>query len=195
MPWTSYLPSSPESLTRIEWGLYIFAALLAVFAALLGLAARYVGQHKAQIILKEQNAKNIDIKNLAEEAKNKVSEIEAKQKPRRLSEMQKTIIIKHLEKYKYTKIKITTVMSNVESINYAEDFVSIFKKIGWQVEFDHTYDLKVIGIEIFVHDINNISPGAIELVKLLKELGIQSKNIIDPDAPPDIITMFIGHHP
>jgi hypothetical protein len=55
MIWTSYLPSSPASLTKIEWWLWFFAGFFIILSVFLGFAARSVNQYKAHILQKQIN--------------------------------------------------------------------------------------------------------------------------------------------
>jgi hypothetical protein len=204
MQWTSYLPSSPESLSRLEWWLWLLAGCFTVIVVLLGFAARGVAQYKARILqmqltsaLEERDSKTKQLQTLAEEAKQKAIEIEAKQAPRRLSENQKEIMVQRLREIKGARIRITTILGNTESVVYGQDFALALQAAGWHVEGgginQSVFTGKIpVGLNLIIKDPNNPPPGSLALDDLLMQLGIKYNDFRDPSIPPDVIVMIVG---
>jgi hypothetical protein len=172
MKWTSYLPSSPESLSSLEGWLWVIAAIVGIISIFIGLFARGVGQYKA-LILQTHLASAL-------------SQIEAKQIPRQLSEKQKTFIVKKLSDYNGSGITVVTYNGDRDNWDYGNDFVSTFKAAGWNVEDTPmlTIGKAPTGIQLIIKDANNRYPPAIALGNVLMELGIKfSSPVYDLNDP------------
>src|SRR5438477_11124321 len=80
MAWTAYLPNTPDSLSRLEWWLWVCAGSVTIIGAiigvLLGFAARGVNQHKARILEQEREAKTARLEALTDQATKKASTLE-----------------------------------------------------------------------------------------------------------------------
>jgi hypothetical protein len=138
---------------------------------LLGFAARSVSQHKAYILQNELDTKTKQLKAIADEAKQKAIETEAKVKPRRLSEAQKQIIMHNLKEFKGAKIVVREFLSDKDTVDYGQDFVSSLKAAGWDVREGPilVFGNSPVGIELIINDQNNPPPGAYALLGLLKQ--------------------------
>jgi hypothetical protein len=163
-----------------------------------------VAQYKARVLqiqltsaLEERDTKTKQLHILAEEAKQKALEIEAKQAPRRLSENQKETMVKRLGGIKGAKIRITTILGDTESVVYGQDFAATLQTAGWHVEGgginQSVFTGKIpVGLNTIIKDPKNPPIGSLALDELLEQFGIQFNDFRDPSISPDVIVMIVG---
>lgn len=165
--WTSYLPSSPESLSRLEWGLYIFIGVIAIIGVLLGLFARGVAQHKARII------QMLVTKDIAE-AKSQLA-------PRRITADNKNTFINMLNNLKGQNITIARP-SEMEAANFANDIISAFTAAG--------IEINVLNRDIMPHQYGVVISTALppdvytKIYNAFKSINIESKVVDNINGMP-----------
>ena len=131
------------------------------------------------------------------ETEEKVRELEAKYAPRRLTEEQKGLLIMRLSQSPGHKVKISGLLGDFESLNYAGDFAEVLRASGWIVEgVDQVVPGKPYeGVLIQVHssDPQEIPPGAGLLQRALKEVEIDATGVHHSSTPSGIIELKVGH--
>ena len=201
--------NSIDNLRALSHGLMWASAILAIFAAIATGVRFYVDRRAGELSsqaqrvsteIKEQSqsereavlTKQLEAaKREQQEASTKLSTLEQKMKRRHLSPEQSSTLASMARKActSLPMVNVTAANSNNEAQVYATEFVKILKAAGCASDLSLpipglTPD--VIGIHIGVRDPQNLSPGAIELSKMLSSSGIQfSISPLKPDFFPD----------
>ncbi len=203
MPWTSYLPEPPESLTRLEWRLWILAGIFTVMAVLLGLAARGVAQYKARILeqqlakaLEERDVKAREVEKLATEAKREVTTIREQQKPRTLTPEQRGKFIELLARGPKGKVYLlAAVAGDGKAQTFAVELSKLFQVAGWPIEsfaYNWVSTWVPIGIAVVIHSRERAPSYALTIQRAFEAIGFQAPGQIDPSQPDGTLAIIVG---
>lgn len=189
----------------LMWATAIFAILAAVATGI-----RYYVDRRASMLSSEAQRADAEIKEKSQgereaalklqveaaqreqqEARDKLSKIEQNVKGRHLSSNQSAALTAMASKacHLLPMVNVTAANSNHEAQVYGTEFVKALKAAGCPSDLalpipGLTPD--VMGIHIGVRDPKNISPGAIELSKMLSAIGVQfAISPIKPDFFPE----------
>lgn len=204
MWWTSYLPDAPDTLSKLEWRLWIIAAIVTISGVLIGLAARQVGRYRATMLeqhlasaLEERDAKAKQLEQMAIEAKQEATAVKERQQPRRLTPDQRTTLLKLLSAGRGTAVKITAMLGDGESKGFAEAIKSVLSEAGWIVDGVNQglFTGQPIGLHIQVKDGTAPPPNTHLLGNSLIQIGILTTGAIKADLPPNAIEVIVGHKP
>lgn len=198
--------SSVESLRSFSnvlmWSAVIFAILVAVATG----ARYYVDRRASELSSNAQQEREASLKlqvaaaqNDQLEAREKLAKIEQNVKGRHLASKQSDALAAMALKvcHSLPKVNVTAANSNHEAQVYGTEFVKALKSGGCAADLSLpipglTPD--VVGIHIGVRDPQNIHPGAIELSKMLTNIGVKfSVSPIKSDFfPGDSFVLVIG---
>lgn len=127
----------------------------------------------------------------------KVRELEENYARRRLTEEQKELLIMRLSQSPGHEVKISGLLGDNESFNYAQAFAEVLRASGWKVE---GVDQVVLGKphKGLVIVVNSTYPketpsGAGLLQRALNEVGIDAPGAHHRSTPPGIIELRVGH--
>lgn len=191
MTYFSPLINSPESLSKIEWWLYILSVILTVGGVLVGFLAWQVGKQRE--LLEQQS-----IQEQLTENQVKTAAIEARQAHRQLTQDQRNRLVTMLSTGTSTSIMIHSIAGDGEANKYAAQFVSVFRDAGWKVEDNSVgfyTDVTPIGLIVRIKDRSNPPQNVILLLQSLKETGINAVWGIHPKLSANIIELIVGNKP
>jgi hypothetical protein len=209
MQWTSYLPSAPDTLSRIEWWLWFGVAFSAIVTAIVGFLAWEVGRHRTKVekeslqgelweALEERDVKAKQLEEMIADAEKRAARLESKQAPRRLTPTQRKQISELLKGVAHAKVVVTAVLGDGEAIRYANDLVEALGQAGWTVDGVNQAVYapnNPVGLLIRVKDKNNPPQGTIEIGSAIKKVGLQIAGAEVPSTAPDIIEIVVGNKP
>lgn len=130
--WRAYLPDSPDTLTRIETGLYIAAAIGGLLAILLPFVARDIARHRTGLVLsRELGERDTKYRTLQE----KTDALEEERRPRSINDEQLTKLQLFLQtaSVRPQAISIQVTGGDGEAARYANQFRNLLKYLQWQV--------------------------------------------------------------
>jgi len=186
--------SSVESLRSLSNVLMWAAVIFAILAAVATGARYYVDRRASELSSHAQQEHEASLKLQVEaaqsdqrEAREKLAKIEQDVKGRHLNSKQSAALAAMAVKvcHSLPKVNVTAANSNHEAQVYGTEFVKALKSGGCAADLSLpipglTPD--VVGIHIGVRDPKNIPPGAIELSKMLMDIGVKfSVSPIKPD--------------
>jgi cytoskeletal protein RodZ len=203
MPWTSYLPDSPESLTRLEWRLWIWAGVFTVITVLLGLTARGVAQYKARILeqrltkaLEERDTKAKELEKLATEAKREVAEIREQQQARTLTNEQKGQFVKFLAQGPKGKLYLLgATIGDAEAQAFAVELSKLFQAAGWPIEsfaYNWVSTWTPTGIALIVRNQEKAPPYIVTVQRTFEAVGFKAQVFLDPGQPEGALAIIVG---
>lgn len=209
-----------EGLKALSHNLMWATAIFAILAALATGVRYYVDRRAndlslltqradAEIKEKSQREREAALKLQVEDAQRqqqeataKLSNIEQNVRGRHLSSEQSSALTTLARKAcsSLAMVPVTADNSNHEAQVYADEFVKALKGAGCKADLALPIPglrPDVIGIHIGVRDPRNVSPGAIELSKMLSSVGIQfSITPIKPDFFPEAsFVLVVGAKP
>jgi hypothetical protein len=103
--------------------------------------------------------------------------------PRRLTTHQKAVLIQVLLSFPDQCVAVSYCSSASDALEYAQDFVTIFKVIGWKVNEvadSDTVDARSTGLTFVVAEPEGLPPSAEALRDVLRIYGIEVVTICDP---------------
>ena len=106
--------------------------------------------------------------------------------PRRLTTHQKAVLIHVLVTFPDQQVGIRYSGSASDALGYAEDFLTIFKAIGWNVEGgvqSETLAREYAGLALVVRDLGSLPPSAEAFRDALRIYGIEAGTFCDPSCP------------
>ena len=124
----------------------------------------------------------------------KVRKLEENYAPRRLTEELKALLVTRLSQSPGHKVRISGLLGDYESLNYAKDFAEVLRASGWKVEGVNQAvpGRPYKGVVIQVNSPES-PPGAGLLQHALKEIGIDAAGAHHLSTPPGIIELKVGH--
>lgn len=217
MRWTSYLPTSPEPLARLEWWVWVIAAFCGVAAILLGFVARGIGQYRGQIVVqsaqqhldkalsdrdekaRQLEEKSKELEQVARQAQQKAAELEARQAARRLLPPQRAELLRLLRARPTdaARIQILAVAGDAEAHRYAEELTAVLRETGWNVGDGVLTVANIVasGVVITISDARRPPSGAVLLLQSLKSVGVTAGGHNDPSFDPHWIRVVVGNLP
>jgi hypothetical protein len=103
--------------------------------------------------------------------------------PRRLTTHQKAVLIQVLLSFPDQHVGVWYDPSASDALDFAQDFLTIFKVIGWRVNEgspSQTLDGQSAGLTLVISDQNNVPPGSEALRDALRIYGIEVTTLCDP---------------
>jgi hypothetical protein len=202
--------NSIESLRSLShslmWGAVIFAVLAAVTTGVRYYVDRRAGELSSHALRvdaerKEQSQREREAalqlqveaaQREQHEASEKLTKMEHNVKGRHLTSEQSATLTAMAKQvcHSLSMVNVTAANSNHEAQMYATEFVKVLKGAGCVADLalpipGLTPD--VVGIHIGVRDPKNLAPGAVELSKMLRGIGIKFfVTQIKPDFFPDV---------
>ncbi len=223
MPWTSYLPDSPERLSTIEAWLYFGVFLFGVLAAVSGYVAVEVRGYRANIEKKalehklSETGDNLSatraeldetrkkaaetesaIKLELDKAHKKAEEIEARQAPRRLTSVQRRQLVVLLSGKSGSLVKIQATANNAEAMQYAMDLGHALQDAGWKVEGVGSVTIlgdNPIGLFIYIKDQKSPPAGAQVLLESFRKAGLDVTTIEKSGVTFGTVVLMVGDKP
>jgi hypothetical protein len=104
---------------------------------------------------------------------------------RKLTTHQKAVLIQVLLAFPEQAVAIQYVPSAADSPSYAQDFLTIFKAVGWTVgdaEPTQRFSKQAAGLALIVSEDHRLPPGAEAFRDALRIYGIEMEMICDPGA-------------
>lgn len=105
--------------------------------------------------------------------------------PRRLTTHQKAVLIQVLLSFPDQHVGVCYDPSASDALDFAQDFLTIFKVIGWKVNEgspSETLDGQSTGLTLVVGDQNNVPPGSEALRDALRIYAIEVATLCDPSC-------------
>jgi len=117
--------------------------------------------------------------------------------PRKLTTHQKAVLIQVLLAFPDQQVGVRYDPSASDALSYAEDFLTVFKVIGWKVTEDSPSETsygQCTGLGFVVCGPMGLPPGAEALRDALRIYGIEIATICDPtcDTKSGGITLAVG---
>ncbi len=103
--------------------------------------------------------------------------------PRRLTTHQKAVLIQVLLSFPDQRVGVSYCASASDALDYAQDFLTIFKVIGWEVNEGAPAETVVgrsTALAFVVAELDGLPPGAEALRDALRIYGIEVVTICDP---------------
>lgn len=203
MGWTRYLPNVPEVLARWELRVWIVAGFLGVVAILLGFVAREIARQRGVLIqvqldtaIEQRDAKAEEVKRMAEEARRKALEIEARQAPRPISEDEGARFVATLSNLPRGPLKVTSVSGDPETDNLAQRFEALLRRAGWEPDRESALFFgSPRGLIVSVRDLGNRPAHAASILKALTAIGVDVTVQASDQIPVGGVNLVIGHKP
>jgi len=103
--------------------------------------------------------------------------------PRKLTTDQKAVLIQVLLAFPDQQVGVWYYPSATDALSYAEDFVTVFKVIGWNMNESapsETFNRECTGLALVVREQGGLPPSAEALRDALRIYGIEIATICDP---------------
>jgi hypothetical protein len=116
---------------------------------------------------------------------------------RKLTTHQKAVLIQVLRAFPDQEISVYHHPAAADALSYAQDFVSVFKAIGWTVndgEPSGVLNAQPPGLALLVKGQGSLPPGAEALRDSLRIYGIEVSTLCDPACSlgPDGFMLAVG---
>ena len=103
--------------------------------------------------------------------------------PRKLTTLQKAVLIRVLRAFPKQEVGICYHPSASDSLGYAQDFLTVFKAIGWNVDEGAPFEAentRSTGLTFLVGEQSRLPPGAEALRDTLRIYAIEVATFCDP---------------
>ena len=103
--------------------------------------------------------------------------------PRRLTTHQKAVLIQVLLAFPEQRIAVHYCPSANDALGYAQDFLTIFKAVGWRVNDTESAErstAQAAGLALVVRQDDRLPPSAEALRDALRIYGIEVETVCDP---------------
>ncbi|MCA1638604.1 MAG: hypothetical protein LC768_09770 [Acidobacteria bacterium] len=193
-----------------DW-LRVIAAIIGFFTFVALIATTWVtikANKEKEVKNKEQQERIEKLKNDTAKLEKEITEAKTKQieaekallelqnriSPRSLTQEQQTKLLAALKTLPKDSIDIHFISGNEESIQYAEQFIRVFKDAGWQVQPKAAItSFSVLGLHIIGS--GSDSP-VMSLTQAFKDCGIQiNGNESFPPDLPNSVSLTVGAKP
>lgn len=148
--------NSPDSMHVWRTGLYVASVAFLLLSLGAGVLSELVfGRIERQLDNNQQEKLEGDL----ETEKRKVAALEEQQGPRRLTRAQVDYLVEILSPHAGSTVAIMNFHNDVESTNYANQFIALFEKAGWEVERSMPILGSIAmfpGVAVGVHSIDNM---------------------------------------
>ena len=119
---------------------------------------------------------------------------------RKLTTHQKAVLIQVLLAFPDQHVSVCYDPSVGDALGYAEDFLTLFKVLGWRVEagapsnFSNALNVQPSGLAFLVSATNSLPPSAEALRDALRIYGIEIATLLDParNVASDGFVLAIG---
>jgi hypothetical protein len=108
--------------------------------------------------------------------------------PRKLTTLQMAVLIRVLRGFPDQQVDLRYHPSATDAFRYAQDFLTVFKVIGWKVNDgapSEFVDGHTAGLAIVVSDEGSLPPSAEALRDTLRIYGIEIATLCDPACQTD----------
>lgn len=117
--------------------------------------------------------------------------------PRRLTTHQKAVLIQVLRTFPDQEVSVCYHPAASDALSYAQDFVTVFKVIGWTVNDggpSEALNAQFIGLAFLVSVRDSLPPSAEALRDSLRIYGIEVSTLCDParNISPRAFILVIG---
>jgi hypothetical protein len=149
--------------------------------------AEFNKQQEEFIIISELSANEIS------KSRAILEDISNKSFSRGISEIDKIRMVKLLQQHTGSNIRVTSLMGDTESHQFATQLKEVFESAGWNVDgiSQALYTNPVIGIKIRVKS-QNYPKRVKEIVLALNELRLKHEGILDEKLNFDDIELIVG---
>jgi hypothetical protein len=195
------LPDTHEALSRLEWRLWLVAAVVTLVGLLLGVAAREVGRQKASNLQRclDDAVRQRDEKAAALERKTGELEVrQATQAPRRLTPAQHTEFIELLspKPAHAARVMVAAVPGDAETAHFAIDLLIALREAGWDA---YVYQAPLPNIGVGITMTFNSDPekaiGGPLLLAALNKVGVPAEGGQTEGSEPGTIRLSVGPKP
>jgi len=106
--------------------------------------------------------------------------------PRKLTTHQKAVLIQVLLAFPDQHVSVCYDPSVGDALGYAEDFLTLFKVLGWRVEagapsnFSNALNVQPSGLAFLVSATSSLPPSAEALRDALRIYGVEIATLLDP---------------
>ena len=116
---------------------------------------------------------------------------------RKLTTLQKAVLIRVLRGFPNQEVGVCYHPSTGDSLDYAQDFLTVFKAIGWNVNQGAPFEavsIQSTGLAIVVSEQSKLPPGAEALRDALRIYEIEVATFCDPtcNTNPASFVLAIG---
>jgi hypothetical protein len=143
-----------------------------------------------------------DAERATAEAAKKASQVQTQQADRRLSDEQKRVILAAISPYPGQQIDLVAVMNDGEAIQFAEDFLAIFRAAKWgtggvnQAAYVNGSPIGIVAIISAAHGAAGTAPiGAGKLMIALMQLGLIKGGLSDQSVQGETLRLIVGRKP
>jgi hypothetical protein len=117
--------------------------------------------------------------------------------PRKLTTLQIAMLIRVLREFPDQRVDLCFLGSTNDAFSYAQDFLTVFKAIGWRVNDGAPIEVvngHANGLAVVVSGAGSLPPSAEALRDTLRIYGIEVATFCDPacDTEPGGFTLIIG---
>jgi len=122
--------------------------------------------------------------------------------PRHLSATQEQAIFNAIAPFRGNKIDIVVQLGNSEAMNFAEEFVAIFRRAGWDAGKNGGISQTVYGgeppqgVQVMLNEgeykAGHLPNGAVALVRALDASGLAPQGFLNPQIPAGQIQLRVG---
>ncbi len=142
MDYTRYLPDSSDALSRLEWWVYVTAAICGALAITLPFVARGISHHRGSLVqaalqkmVEERDAKVAAAHEDARQARQEAARLKEQLAPRPVTKEQAQIISTGLAMFRGERMTIFAV-ETPETLAFAQALQAAFVAAGLSVELD-----------------------------------------------------------
>jgi len=147
---------------------------------------------KLDVADEESRKEIIDLKKQLEASQETIRNL--RQSPRSLTAQQRSKLVASLKPSGSFNIGIR-VAETLEAQNYADQFIDVFKEVGWkQVNTRFLIHTRLpIGLWVYVPDGKNPTDGASQLLSALEAAGIPAKGMEVPALEAGTFELMVGY--
>ena len=199
MQWTSYLPNSPESLSRLEWWLWAFAGFFTFVVVLLGFAARSVSYQRAALVQQELQRRATESQAAADSAQKESARLREQLQPRKLSDDKAAQFLQLLRGIPGVPINIASPHGDNEAKELADQFAALLRTSGCsagRIDYGSGFGAPQ-GLFLELPAAETAPPYAAALQKALESIGMHVHRTVNQGLlhPGSSITLIVGHKP
>ena len=103
--------------------------------------------------------------------------------PRKLTTLQMAVLIRVLREFPDQPVDLCYHPSATDALSYAQDFLTVFKAIGWKVNDGAPIEIvndQAMGLALVVSERGSLPPSAEALRDTLRIYGIEVATFCDP---------------
>ncbi|MDA2937547.1 SUR7/PalI family protein [Acidobacteria bacterium AH-259-A15] len=182
--WDSY-----ETLSKWSSILYWIGISAALIAFIFGIIA-YVFTNRATSLKDKMTQERIGT------AESQATRLGDQMQPRTLTPEQKQDLLRELTSVADGSIEIRAAMGDVEAVNLANEFKTIFEASGWQTRIAQTtFARPQQGVLLVVHNKETAPPYSGRVQRIIGSLGFEVVGVENPAYSPNTLTLIVGTKP